>query len=257
MKKLKSILNRLLGKENYLRLTSTLYLLSFRNGWLKNNPAYYNHYFVRNFIKPGNTVIDIGANLGYYSTEFARLVGPEGLVLAVEPIPFYRKVLLRNIKPFSQVKVLPYALGEQEGTISMGLPGHDKFRHGLMKVLRSEEEKKAVAEVIEVPVKNPAQLFAPLQQVDYIKCDIEGYEVPVIPAMIDFINQHRALLQVETDGENKKILFDLFRTKQYDLFFVKAGQLFPYRDASQPLVGDMLAIPQEKVEQYRHLIANA
>jgi FkbM family methyltransferase len=256
LKKIKSLLNRILGRENYLRLTSRLFFFSFRQGWLRNNPAYYNHYFVRHLIKPDSTVIDIGANLGYYTVEFNRLVRPSGLVLAVEPIPHYRKVLLRNIRNMPLVKVLPYALGKEEGIISMGLPGRDKHRHGLMKVL-SEKEKADVTDSIEVPVKNPATLFAPLEKIDFIKCDIEGYEVPVIPAMMELIEKHRPVLQVETDGENKKILCDLFTAKQYALFFVKQNRLVAYNNPADPLPGDLMLIPNEKMAEYHTLMANA
>src|SRR5215510_491619 len=120
MKKIKSLLLQLLGQKAYLQLTSKLFFIYFRNGWLKNNRSYDTHYFVKNLVRTGDTVLDIGANLGYYSVEFARLVKQTGKVYSVEPIELYRKVLSANVASLPQVKIFPYALGENEGVIKMG-----------------------------------------------------------------------------------------------------------------------------------------
>ena len=253
MKALKALLMQLLGRRQYLQLTSWFFLLSFRRGWLKNDPAYRVHYFVRQLVQPGHTVLDIGANLGYYATEFARLVGPQGRVVAVEPIPLYRSVLSRHLHGLSQCSILPYALGTAEGSISMGLPTADQHRHGLMKVL-TEEEKSKAPEIIEVPVKHPVSLFEPLGRIDYIKCDIEGYEVPVIPTMRPLLEKQQPIVQVETDGDNKRILFDFFNELGYQLFYVGAQGLVPYRSAQQTLVGDLIAIPPHRLQSVQSFI---
>ncbi|HSC52088.1 MAG TPA: FkbM family methyltransferase [Phnomibacter sp.] len=254
MKKIKSLLISALGRKRYLQLTSRVFLFYFKNGWLKGNPSYRTHYFVRNLIRPNDTVIDIGANLGYFSTEFARLVGTGGHVYSVEPIQLYRSILQENLKSFPQTKILPYALGETEGTISMGLPFADQHRHGLMKVLSAEEKNKA-PEVFEVELKNPSKLFGQLTELQYLKCDIEGYEVPVLPTMKDVIARHMPLLQVETDGENKIILHRMFTEMGYQLFYVGEKGLVSFPDPHEVLPADLIGIPSNKTEGYRHLIA--
>lgn len=249
MKKIKSILISVLGRKRYLQLTSKVFLHAFKNGWLKNNPAYSTHYFVRNLIQEGQTVVDIGANLGYFSTEFARLVGQAGHVYSVEPIQLYREILIENLKPFPQTKVLPYALGETEGTISMGLPFAEQHRHGLMKVLSPEEKAKA-PEVFEVELKNPSKLFGQLTEIHYLKCDIEGYEVPVLPAMKDVIARHMPIVQVETDGENKLILHRMFNEMGYQMYYVQQDKLVFYPDAQEQLIGDLICIPAGKISSF-------
>lgn len=253
MKQIKAILLRVLGQRAYLQLTSRLFFFYFNNGLLRNNPSYYTHYFVKNFLQTGDTIIDIGANLGYYSTRFARLTGPGGQVYAVEPIEIYRSVLRKNLARYNNVEIMPYALGETEGTIKMGNPTTDKHRHGLMRVL-NEKEGSSDEQVYEVPMKNPVKLFEKLQAIHYIKCDIEGYEVPVIPAMKPLIQKHRPLLQIETDGENKHILFDMFNALGYNMFFVKENILVPYVNVGDHLPGDLICIPTEKTISYKHLL---
>lgn len=244
MKTIRKILNAILGKPRYLKLVSWWYLVSFRKGWLKKNPAYRTHYFVRNLIKKGNVVIDIGANLGYYTTEFARLTGTSGRVIAVEPIPLYRRVLKFNTRELTQVEIQPYALGATEGLVYMGLPGTEAHRHGLMKVLKKEEQLQA-RELYEVKIRKPEQLFGDLPIVHYIKCDIEGYEIPVIPEMSGMITKFRPILQVETDGQHKITLHHLFTSWNYRCFYVGENGLVPYDDPSELLPGDMVAIPAE------------
>jgi hypothetical protein len=44
-------------------------------------------HWLEGFLRPGDLVVDVGANTGYFSLEASKLVGPEGLVVAVEPVP--------------------------------------------------------------------------------------------------------------------------------------------------------------------------
>ena len=52
---------------------------------------------VKNEIKKGDVVIDIGAHIGYYTVLFAKLVGPEGRVFAFEASPTNFKILKKNV----------------------------------------------------------------------------------------------------------------------------------------------------------------
>jgi FkbM family methyltransferase len=244
---IKAWLLKILGQEKYLRLTSTVFFVAYQNGLLRNNPAYFTHYMATRFIQPGFTVIDIGANLGYYSCLLAAKTGLRGKVLSVEPIEIYRRILVKNTAELPQVSILPYALGETEGTLKMGNPSQDKHRHGLMRVLKDDEAGK---DFYEVPVKNPLSLFSEVEKIDYIKCDIEGYEVPVIPAMKPLIEKHRPLMQVETEGENKMLLMQLFEGLNYRTFYAFHDNLVPYMDSEKALPGDLIAIPEEKMGEY-------
>lgn len=242
---IKAWLLKLLGQEKYLQLTSTIFFIAFHQEWLRNNPSYFTHYMANRFIQPGFTVIDIGANLGYYSTIFAAKTGANGKVLSVEPIELYRRILAKNTAGFPQVTILPYALGETEGTLKMGNPSQEKHRHGLMRVLKEHETG---GDFYEVPVKNPLSLFGGEEKIDYIKCDIEGYEVPVIPAMKPLIEKHRPLMQIETEGDNKKLLMQLFKELNYRTFYASHNNLIPYHDPEKVLPGDLICIPEEKMK---------
>ena len=66
----------------------TTYVILEQEKWLEKETA-----FVVRWLRPGMTVIDIGANLGVYSLPMARLVGPEGQVFAYEPATETRRLL--------------------------------------------------------------------------------------------------------------------------------------------------------------------
>src|SRR3989344_3364089 len=49
-------------------------------------------------VKRGDVVLDVGANIGYYTLLFAKLVGPEGIVFAFEPDPTNFSILKKNVE---------------------------------------------------------------------------------------------------------------------------------------------------------------
>jgi len=255
MKSFKSFLNKILGPKNYLRLTSTLYFHYFNKGWLQDNPSYYSHHFVKNLINPGETVIDIGGNLGYFTKIFSRLVGKTGRVYTVEPIALYRQVLEKNISSLQNVTILPYALGENDGTILMGNPSADKHRHGLMRVLKKDETQYLPAtDKYDVELKHPLHLLEPLGKIDYIKCDIEGYEIPVIPLMEPLIARQLPIVQIETEGENKFFILEMMWKLGYKSFYAQKQQLVPVLTPEQTVIGDLLFIPAHRLESFQKFV---
>ncbi len=255
MKTIKALLNKLLGQKNYLRLTSTVFFHYFNKGWLNDNPSYYSHYFVKNLIQQGETVIDIGGNLGYFTKIFSRLVGKTGRVYTVEPIELYRQVLEKNISSLQNVTILPYALGENDGTILMGNPSSDKHRHGLMRVLKKDETQFIAAEEkYEVAMKHPLHLFESLGKIDYIKCDIEGYEIPVIPLMEPLIARQLPLMQIETEGENKFLILEMMWKLGYKSFYAEKQKLIPVLTTDQTVIGDLMFIPAHRLESFQKFV---
>ena len=244
LKTIKALLFNLLGKERYLFLVSKLYFAAYHRGWLRSNPEYECHYYIRKLVDTGDVVIDIGANLGYYSVLFSDLVGPEGQVYSVEPVPIFRAVLLRNLGGRHNVQVLPYALGEEAGTATMGIPAGDQpYRHGLTRVL-SDTESRAAGNTYEVEIRPAATLFAGLERLDYIKCDVEGYEHHVLPGLQALIERFRPVVQVEVSGSNRRFIFDLFSGLNYQAFFVKGQQLQSFAGPEDPTFGDWILMPE-------------
>ena len=116
MKLIRKILIKILGIEGYIKLASRVYLKLVRHGFLKKQ--YPELFYLKKIIKPGDVCIDIGANLGYYSTLMSHLAGKNGKIYAVEPIPMFYNIWIKNVKQsgYKNLELFPYALGDRKST---------------------------------------------------------------------------------------------------------------------------------------------
>ena len=212
---IKKILYKLLGLPAYLKTLHTVFFILYDLGWIKKNYSYKYHYFVHNLVHDGDYVLDLGANLGYFSKIFSRLVGPEGKVIAIEPVkPFY-DTLAWALRKKTNCKMYNYALGTENKKIEMLLPQlNGQFRTGLAHVAAGNVEK-AGNYVFETEMVIGSVLLNNLPRLDYIKCDIEGYEDIVLPELKNIIEKHKPILQIETWGSHKAVVFDLMKKSGY------------------------------------------
>ncbi|GHT33798.1 hypothetical protein FACS189434_08850 [Bacteroidia bacterium] len=226
----KKLLYKTLSFENYLRVLSKVYFISYKAGWLKNNPNIQYPYFLKNVIKRGDTIIDIGANLGYYTCLFAEWTGKNGKVYAVEPVEPVRNVLRRNAKKFAQVEILPYALGTENKDIALGNDSLKSFGYvatGRHFVMDSPEATENPEITFKAQMRRGSELFGELPKIDFIKCDTEGYETIILPEIKEVIRQHTPTVLVETGGENRKQILTLMQDLGYEPFVLKNQALIP------------------------------
>ena len=75
-------------------------------------------------ISSGDWVIDIGANVGHYTKRFSDLVGPQGRVIAVEPVPDTFALLAANVLLFQyrNVTLLNLAASDQTTVVGIQIP---------------------------------------------------------------------------------------------------------------------------------------
>src|SRR5271165_4314514 len=95
--------------------------------------------FYLSIVRKGDVVIDIGANVGYFTMLFADLTGKRGQVHAFEPIPATFKELSKNIRRFPGYKGVFLncaAVGDSKRSTSMLLPGDD---HGQAALVRHQD----------------------------------------------------------------------------------------------------------------------
>ena len=150
---------------------------------------------VRKIVKPGMTVMDVGANLGYYTLIFADQVGHSGKVIAFEPVKRYYKQLLWHVEAngFDNcVKAFDYGLSDktQKVRIAFGnntsatlhwvssdqLTGYEQIQlHSLDKIV--------------------SQLM--IERIDLIKIDIDGHEPFFFRGAKNVVLKHHPILLVE------------------------------------------------------------
>ena len=219
------ILYRLLSLENYLRVVSRMYFLYRALGFGRKGRALEYVYHLPQLVKEGDTVIDIGANLGYYTCPLADLVGQGGRVYAVEPVPVIFSVLKRNVGRMQNVELLNYALGEEERTIEMAndsVAAAGYFGTGRNFVNDGELSKDAVR--FTAQMRRGSELFGSLKKIDFIKCDIEGYERVVLPELRPLIEKFHPTVLVETDGESRQQMIKMFKEMDYRAYMLLDGK---------------------------------
>lgn len=231
-KPIHKLLYRLLPLEGYLRTVSALFFLSQRLGLGRRSPATEYVYHLGALVSPGDTVIDIGANLGYYTRTLARLTGPAGRVYAVEPVEPIRRVLRRNVGSYSNVEILPYALGACSREVSMA---NDTAREqGYFGTGQNfvNERGEAASDEFPAQMRRGSELFAPLTRLDFIKCDIEGYELVVMREMRPLLERFRPRVLIETGGANRPRIIELFTELGYEGFTLDRGREVPLTEGS-------------------------
>ena len=219
------ILYRLLSLENYLRVVSRMFFLYRALGLGREGRALEYVYHLPQLVKQGDKVIDIGANLGYYTCPLADLVGEGGRVYAVEPVPVIFSVLKRNVGKRRNVELLNYALGEECRTIEMAndsVASAGYFGTGRNFVSEGELSKDAV--MFTAQMQRGSELFGAMEQIDFIKCDIEGYERVVLPELRPLIEKFHPTVLVETDGESRQQMIKMFTELGYSAYMLVGGK---------------------------------
>lgn len=129
----------------------------------------------RDWLHRGQTVLDVGANCGYFTLLAARCVGRTGRVIAVEPSPWVANRLERTIKRnhLSHVRLERVALGATTGTLPLvePLPGN----HTPSLLTTATDRVTHQVSVARLDDCLPGWLFH-VGRVDVMKVDIEGYE---------------------------------------------------------------------------------
>ena len=219
------MLYKLLSLENYLRVVSRIYFIYRALGLGRGGRALEYAYHLSQLVKSGDIVIDIGANLGYYTCPLADLVGAKGKVYAVEPVPVIFSVLKRNVGGRKNVELLNYALGDKECTVEMANDSVASVGYfGTGRNFVSEGELSGDAVRFTAQMRRGSELFKDLGRLDFVKCDIEGYERVVLPEMRPLLEKYHPTVLVETDGDSRRRMVEMFGEMGYRAFMLEAGR---------------------------------
>jgi FkbM family methyltransferase len=243
MNTLKKILFKTLSQRNYLKILHISFYLLYDLGFLKKDYRFKYHYMVKRLIKPHYTVVDIGANLGYFSKNFARLAS-KGKVVSIEPVPLFFETLQFFMKKYKNSTLYNVALGTEDGTITMVMPtSNGMIRTGLPHI-PTESEDTSNEQKQEVKILKGSTLLSGLEKIDYIKCDIEGYELTVFQELKEIISTHQPYIQIEIAETNLTSMLALFSSMNYTQYGIYNGK-FIQENGKQKEDGDFFFVPEK------------
>lgn len=185
--------------------------------------------FLVDHVKPGDTVFDLGANVGYFTLIAAVLTGPAGKVVAYEPIPANVQALRRNVElnRLTNVEVVEAAVSERAGTAEISVGTSDQVASLVAPRSAGTLTVRTVDLDLEV-----ARIGAPA----VIKCDIEGAEHAVFAGAELALAGHPSLLcEVHRMYEGDEARFEaVLRGHGYRLHWIDRGGWTSHLMATAP-----------------------
>lgn len=152
--------------------------------------------FIREEVRPGMTVVDVGANVGYYTMLIAHLVGSTGNVLAFEPNTENCRlnILSKEANGFNQIKLYPLALSTSNGVayFSPMIGSNGGF-------LPNDSSTLMNPNCIVVPTMTMTDIIN--EAVDLIRVDVEGAEYLVLSGGKSIIEKYRPIIVTEFSME--------------------------------------------------------
>jgi FkbM family methyltransferase len=177
---------------------------------------------LRPYLTPGAVVVDVGANIGYYSLLAASCVGPAGKVLAFEPSPENCALIRQSARAnhFEQIVVRERAVADAGGTMGYGA---DDSNGQINRSISARHPMRVEAVALD-------DCLAAEAPINVIKIDIEGAEGLALRGMRQLLRRHRPVLLVEfnpgglseASGVEPEAFLDELRGLGYALWVVPA-----------------------------------
>ncbi len=219
---------------------------------------------VKELVKPGDFVIDMGANFGWYTNVLSSLVGDRGKVYSVEPIPDTFQVMSGIVRKLKLGNVVPmnYAMSRADGMAVMRVPQHEYGGNNFYRAqidLKQGESSKAMKEY-SVPMRSLDSLFLDVaSKVTFIKCDVEGHELAVVSGGTKFFEKSKPAWLMEVGGDPDEEgtpphqLFRLMKHYGYQIYFFD-GKFIRPRPVGHWSVNYLLLQPAH-CRELAHMIA--
>ena len=192
---------------------------------------------IRRYLRPGDVAIDVGANIGIHTLPMAEAVGPQGVVLAVEPLPSVRERLERNLalNRATNVRVIAQAASDREGSAQLYPPRADAANLGQASLARLSHLDAAAPIEVSLVTLDAIVRAQGLDRVRLIKIDVEGHDREVMAGAIALIDRYQPVLIFEFSPEHTSEIGNdwddtvglLVRQRSYRLSEMWRGALTP------------------------------
>lgn len=168
--------------------------------------------YVWKYFKParGEVFIDVGAHVGKYTLQVARILGNNGLVIALEPHPGNYRALLKGIQlnGFKNIVALNVAAWDRDCKLKLFI--HDAAVHHSTKIDLGLGHVEVKARAIDQVVEELG-----VKQVDWIKIDVEGAEMEVLKGLKKTLVKYAPRLIIEVQWKNLNDVLKLMENYHY------------------------------------------
>jgi len=205
------------------------------------------------YLPSGSVVFDVGAHAGQYSKLFASLV-PSGQVYAFEPGSYARSILERSIKFTGKrnVFIKPFGLGSKVDSYKLNVPikNSGSLGFGLSFVGETKTSKRrVVSEDIDIQTIDEVAKELNLGRLDFIKADIEGFELEMLKGGKETIQRFQPALYIEVvelhltrAGGSVSELLDFLYDLNYQQVELATGEIIP---PNTVITGNLFFLPKE------------
>jgi FkbM family methyltransferase len=188
--------------------------------------------YVANYLRSGDTVLDVGANVGLYTVAMAGAVGNEGKVIAVEPMPENLAMMWRNLKAnqLNTVQAFACAVGDADGQAQLHL-ANDSAYPSLLEV----EEHRGTGRSLTVRLRRLDDIWTECGQpkVRFIKLDVEGAELSALKGAPGLLRTSRPAMLLEANSVEAQRALQKFFT-QIDYTLTQPPGFLPHNFWAQP-----------------------
>ena len=245
----KPLFFKLLGKRGYFRMQVYAKAKDIRQRLVEEKEME----LLPRLVQKGDEVLDIGANFAYYSTRLSENVGPDGTVIAFEPIPFTHRVCEALLKVFkaSNVQLHNKGVGAKNEQVKFSVPlqdfgalsagqahfaGRNNELEGKEKYYQFNKAETFMCDVVSLD----SFLGGKLSKLSFVKIDIEGAEYHALKGMSELLTNHQPVILIEIQpfflkgfGIEEADLLQLIEELGYELYL--------YDQASKKLNNSMEA----------------
>ena len=205
-------------------------------------------------INTHSIVVDVGANAGYLTKLFSR-IAKNGQVISFEPSSYALSILnlVTRCCSLKNVRVIPIGLGSAPSSLALNIPikKSGSLGYGLAHINddRNIDARQTIVEEIIIDTLDNMLSKLSLTKIDFIKLDIEGWELQALTGARCCIDTWRPVLMIEVNekylrraGDSTSQLWAFLREFDYSIFGIEDDGTTRLLDGPIP-EGDILCIP--------------
>lgn len=206
-------MNKLLKQIHLILNFFYFYFLLKKNFLISSEDEFKNLHL---YVNKNDTVIDIGANIGRYSFELAKIVGDNGSVFSIEPMSRSFSILLYLIQFSNTKNIIPFnfAISNKTRKINMNEASNKIYKNSLFSTFTESKIVKNKTKKSNVHYSLKLDDLKIKEKITFIKIDCENHEMQVLIGGLNLIKKNRPTVLVENNKNYKKI-YKFFKKINY------------------------------------------